>query len=1751
MAFVFPYELVLDCNPFVLDCFTNTFNSPGFHMPITKIYEQMKNFISRILCENDRAVNLDEIIFSIFEKFRLHYSLWNQLQSNITNSSYLGEQYLLSLCASSCLCMPFTTYDHLSLCSERWKYEENMLVDNDQNMEESNSIFAPLKQHLLLLLNKIGHLFCSNSTSTSLLDWINTVGAERLFLFSRFMSSSNLTQEIDFNEQPQSLFSYLNKGTFITHSANSLLWSRLNYNDNLLQHVRVCEMSDALIQLERTSELFWDIVFASKFLNKTNNILLSECEKHFSVASDRSIKQNFSIESILFKINSLTPPKGFLDHIFFIDKYKNYLQIKNQHIEHYFYALKDFLQLTISKDYDIDQVCTIASNHSKFFAAFSDERQTTISKLNILEEDLYFWTKNQSVYRVEMIAVEELVYKENFQKNIVEELIYCTSALNELFTQHFLEDLLKLQVQPNALERLCSLLLNALQTVQVLRKRLCSLLCSNLPTILLFPDMIIPYLFALNCLVIFLSEQHKRAKENLSNVRCSQKDKISNVIMRSLEEIPNEETNSEILLHLLSDEVNFSPRQKLPILLWYINCSKINFKSPLSAKCHTRFLQWLFKHWEQWHDKYAKAKKDQLYVVRKRKLSKDANALDDDIDERTNSNNEFEVEEEFNNFLPDFSESPENETVEAPKSEDTTNSSSLDGDDIYPALQAILSSSEHLKLPFLNFMSLSGHHQNLFHCNSSSSTHEIFAFHHLFQINDLFQQLERQSSEGQRRMNQTTCLPLNVYKECEPAVLVQCCELLEPLRKSASRLLNEFPENVQLVQLLSSLDTFNNAQAGVPLMKHAAQLERILEHAETWESISDRAHSIREQMFPLQELLVDWRRREVQCWNELISYVKHDSSQLAVLVSWPLFKCALELEGDGNKLLLMLIEWLQNSTLGDFETRIWTGRLLSLCLSLLEQENEGIRRQKTRLSCCISCVVDHFEQFNDQVKERYTQLYNPIETELRNFTRVVRYNDLNLWSVRESAKRAHVQLFRILRKFKEMSNESLSPILHDKVPKMPSQATEPFPNSVPSLIVRQLSNASTLSHMLNNFDIRFDKQLQKLVLFDELYDIKGSAVDFLQLVLNNVSYKSIDKTNESTNNSDLIDSANEKLHGRALFERQQRFSLLIRSLNRIGLSSRRAHKLDSEKLTVETLKQVSPDIKNLLISGDMIYLLFRHTIASRNVFMRKFASWRRCSQDTPHLAEQLSPSILDNLRGTTEFGLYWIFRALNGLATIGVLEVKRLHLVSKCFETELENLMRPEDNFSSFTHQQLTTKFAQNCDCIKTIHQIVDRMSKLLSCCPKEHYKQTSQNLESLQEPLGILRQSDLQFSQLKKDVDDLLGIITKIFNLNKKENEKVLRLPAIFEAEYNILKEKDIWNKTRWSTYSQNFCSLLEDLKTIVITSKHIQHYFPEDSNRICEFINKTLFNYSENEIIQSSQHLINDENSFDEIQQILLFPFQNIFNQMEHMLNSDMNRLDAIKSLIECFGQYGFKASDQLIKNFHNVSLLSSIQPTSSVDLLNRFSTLSTGVYKLYERLLHYLCEFIFQLITLHEHWVAIGCHLLTNGFVNPIPKSGLSLQGDDKKVENMCGFGDGDLTNDARDVGGELEAMEQIEGLKNGTENDLDGNQNMDQSNENPEQQKLPEVDNPIDVDDDFAGCIEGLDAQDGENEENGDDDNFEEEDPNADWNFGEVDEPEDRQLDPRLWEQNENDETEQEMEEEDGNGADSLTEDLVAA
>lgn len=58
--------------------------------------------------------------------------------------------------------------------------------------------------------------------------------------------------------------------------------------------------------------------------------------------------------------------------------------------------------------------------------------------------------------------------------------------------------------------------------------------------------------------------------------------------------------------------------------------------------------------------------------------------------------------------------------------------------------------------------------------------------------------------------------------------------------------------------------------------------------------MADREHSIQEQMLPLQDNLLKWRRLEIFCWAKLLDRVEEDSKQLTILSGWPLIKAAVD-----------------------------------------------------------------------------------------------------------------------------------------------------------------------------------------------------------------------------------------------------------------------------------------------------------------------------------------------------------------------------------------------------------------------------------------------------------------------------------------------------------------------------------------------------------------------------------------------------------------------------------------------------------------------------------------------------------------------------------------------------------------------------------------------------------------------------------------------------------------------------------------
>ncbi|KAI6241257.1 Midasin [Aphelenchoides fujianensis] len=169
-------------------------------------------------------------------------------------------------------------------------------------------------------------------------------------------------------------------------------------------------------------------------------------------------------------------------------------------------------------------------------------------------------------------------------------------------------------------------------------------------------------------------------------------------------------------------------------------------------------------------------------------------------------------------------------------------------------------------------------------------------------------------------------------------------------------------------------------------------------------------------------------------------------------------------------------------------------------------------------------------------------------------------------------------------------------------------------------------------------------------------------------------------------------------------------------------------------------------------------------------------------------------------------------------------------------------------------------------------------------------------------------------------------------------------------------------------------------------------------------------------------------------------------------------------------------------------------------------------------------------------HLRFAALAHHLTEKGLVNRIPEPEKS-EGDAQGTTgsgDAAGMGEGQGENDVSDQIEETGQLEDLEGAE----------QNAD---EQPSGGKEPEKDeNPIEMEDDFAADLEGIDG-----EEQGDDDQEgpEEEDAaeQADWDTGDVDEADEKQLDPKLWE--EQPEVPQGVDQEE-QGADEQTGELTA-
>ncbi|KAM9562699.1 midasin isoform 4-T5 [Guaruba guarouba] len=279
--------------------------------------------------------------------------------------------------------------------------------------------------------------------------------------------------------------------------------------------------------------------------------------------------------------------------------------------------------------------------------------------------------------------------------------------------------------------------------------------------------------------------------------------------------------------------------------------------------------------------------------------------------------------------------------------------------------------------------------------------------------------------------------PYDFYQHPNIQQVRQCQPVLNSFAKEVNRLLQEWPEHPVLVQLLVVMDRIRSFPLSSPLSKFLNGLEILLAKAQDWEENASRALSLRKHLDLVTQLIIQWRRLELNCWSVSLDNImkqhvekstKHWFSIYQMIEKYIQEQTEANTEESEQMDLKTLVSTLQafieGSTLGEFHARLQALLVFHCHVLLMPQVAE-----KDILCSILWNLYNYYRQFSECVQARIAELRKPIEKELKDFVKISKWNDVSFWAVKQSVEKIRRTLFKFMKKFEVVLGESCRPAL--------------------------------------------------------------------------------------------------------------------------------------------------------------------------------------------------------------------------------------------------------------------------------------------------------------------------------------------------------------------------------------------------------------------------------------------------------------------------------------------------------------------------------------------------------------------------------------------------------------------------------------------------------------------------------------------------------------------------------------------------
>ncbi|KAB8301531.1 hypothetical protein EYC80_003378 [Monilinia laxa] len=228
-----------------------------------------------------------------------------------------------------------------------------------------------------------------------------------------------------------------------------------------------------------------------------------------------------------------------------------------------------------------------------------------------------------------------------------------------------------------------------------------------------------------------------------------------------------------------------------------------------------------------------------------------------------------------------------------------------------------------------------------------------------------------------------------------------------------------------------------------PLAKIITKVEKVHGFMHEWQfgGWASRANSALPLYDNLTATIVNWRRLELSTWAKLFDMENKQCDDDArswwfvayqVIIAGPLSICESieELRGYAQKLLQDLQAYFSTAIMGQYVQRLKLLKQLEKHVDLLVLDYPNL----TIIASAVANFIALYSRYEKPVEESLKRGRVSLEKAMRDVLLLASWKDTNIVALRDSAKRSHHKLFKIVRKYRALLGQPMDSVIKQGLP---------------------------------------------------------------------------------------------------------------------------------------------------------------------------------------------------------------------------------------------------------------------------------------------------------------------------------------------------------------------------------------------------------------------------------------------------------------------------------------------------------------------------------------------------------------------------------------------------------------------------------------------------------------------------------------------------------------------------------------------